>query len=135
MRDKMEGREKKKERLEEMREERREGERWALGRWGSLRCRTGPSGRKRSQVSDGKHWASLSCGKGPGKEIQTPAPHFSYHHPPSARLRQPQKRQPPTTNRPARMLVEKATRLCYWQSHHFLHISFPDCFFFFFFFF
>lgn len=84
MKDKMEAKERKRMRWEE----REEGESWALGRWASLRCRTGPSGRKQSQVSDGKHWASIWDGKRPGKEIQTPAPHFlSTIYP--ARLRQP----------------------------------------------
>lgn len=67
---------------------REEGAGWALGRWGSLRCRMGPSGQKWSQVSDSKHWASLSHGKRPGKEIQTPVhtflPPSTHYAPPSS---------------------------------------------------
>lgn len=56
--------------------ERKKRERSGLWGDGALRCRMRPSGRKQSQVSDSKHWASLSHGREPGKQIQTPVPHF-----------------------------------------------------------
>lgn len=42
----------------------------APGGAGTLRCWTGPSGRRQRQVSGGKHWTRLSHGSRPGKKFR-----------------------------------------------------------------